>query len=167
MRRLVPPRPPARPDLSASLLATVGLMMLLLPVLLVTSSPTRLTSSALRLLDGGGAQPPHNGPLASVEVIAAPEQLTVLAYVQLADVRARPEQAERRETVLPHTPAGPDLVGLQRSLRQLHRLDPSQRAIQLRPADTLDVATWAQLMDAVRSDAAGPLFPDVRVEDPG
>jgi hypothetical protein len=166
MKHLRPPRPANPPDLSAALLSTVGLMLLLLPVLMVSSSPVRLTSSSLQLIDAGGATPPHGGPLASIEVHADADALRIVALVQRADVRARPDEAERREVILPAVDSAPDLPGLQRALRRFSTLDPSQRRIAVRPADTLDVTSWVQLMDSVRADPQGPLFPDVTVEDP-
>jgi hypothetical protein len=141
-------------------------MMLLLPVLLVTTSPHRLTATSLTLLASGGVRPPHRGPVAALEVIAASDAVIVQAEVRRADVRARTEETTTQRIEVPSQDAQLDLEGLQRALRRFADLDPSRSEITVRPDDDLPASQWVRVLDAVREDDVGPLFPDVAIEDP-
>ena len=67
---------------------------------------------------------------------------------------------------VPSQDAQLDLEGLQRALRRFADLDPSRSEITVRPDDDLPASQWVRVLDAVREDDAGPLFPDVAIEDP-
>jgi biopolymer transport protein ExbD len=85
----------------------------------------------------------------------------VIASLSRTDVRATAEEREQHETRLVDNEDGPDLRGLQEVLRSIKQIAPTRARIRIAPADDVTVQRVVHVMDAVRSDALGPLFPEV------
>jgi len=134
-------------------------MVILLPMLLMTTSARKLTGLSLSVAAPGDALPPlPPGPIEQLVVRVDGAGYRVQADVRSTDVRAATGDVERRD--LPAT----DLAGLRAVLRTLKQLDPKRSRITLVPArdtPTQRVVSW---MDAVKADSRGELFPEVVVE---
>ncbi len=162
MKRLYAPSP--APDVRAALLSVwVGLLLLLLPFLLITTSPDKLTAIDLHLSGGGGAPSPAR-VLESVEVRVEGADLEVRAAVRKTDVLAAAGDVEMRVVEIPGA-EDPDFVALQDTLARLRALDPAQTRIRVIPDDALSTADLVQVLDAVRARGNDPLFPDVELAE--
>lgn len=148
--------PSAPPDTRPAILSVVSLMVILLPMLLMTTSARRLTGLPLSVAAPGDALPPlPPGPIEQLVVTVGADGYHVHADVRSTDVRAASGDVERRD--LP----APDLGALQGVLRTLKGLDARRARITLVPsADTTteQVVAW---MDAVQRDNRGELFPEI------
>lgn len=138
-------------------------MVILLPMLLMTTSARRLTGLTLSVAAPGDALPPlPPGPIERLAVtVDGTGGYRVQADVRSTDVRAAAGDVERREL------SAPDLRGLQGVLRTLKTLDPARKRVTLVPGaetTTQQVVSW---MDAVQVDRSGELFPDVVLESVG
>ncbi len=159
------PRRPA--DTRPALLSVVALMFLLLPMLLLTSGASKLAGIDLRLLAGTGElPPPPPGPVESLEIAILPDRgeghpLRIRAGLRRADLGAGTGDVRVREERLPPAGGAADLAGLQSYLRGLKALDPSRRRALIAPADGVPTAAVVRLMDAVRADREGPLYPEL------
>lgn len=162
MRRLLAPRRRAGADPRPALLSVIALMFLLLPFVLLTTSPQKLGGLGLALA-GEGAEAPavSPGPLERVEVRTDGSRLVLRAAIRSTDVTAEAGDTTETETVLPPVDARPDLAGLQTRLAELRHLDPHQQRITVIPADDLSTSQVVALVDAVRGDPASPLFEEV------
>jgi len=131
-------------------------MVILLPMLLMTTSARRLTGLPLAVAAPGDALPPlPPGPIERLVVSVGDAGYRVEADVRSTDVRASAGDVERREL------SANDLSGLQGVLRTLKTLDPKRTRVTLVPGPlttTREVVSW---MDAVKMDRAGELFPEV------
>jgi hypothetical protein len=134
-------------------------MVILLPMLLMTTSARRLTGLSLSVAAPGDALPPlPPGPVERLVVTVADQGFAVRADVRNTDVRSSAGDVERREL------AAADLRGLQDVLATLKALDPSRKRITLVPGPqttTQQVVAW---MDAVKVGPRGELFPEVVLE---
>ncbi|MCB9746669.1 MAG: biopolymer transporter ExbD [Alphaproteobacteria bacterium] len=141
----------------------IALMFLLLPFLLLTTSLSRLVGLDLRLPPTGSELPPElPGLVESVEVHAEGARLELRAAVRRSDVVTSGGEVEQRATPYPPLADGSlDLVGLQAGLRSLKELDPVRSRALLVPDDALPARQLVLLMDALRADASGELFPEV------
>lgn len=157
-RRLFPPAREA-PDMRPALLSVVALMLLLVPMVLLTSTGQKATGLALGLPGPDDDLPPTPpGPVEQLRVERVEAGFRVQAAVRRTDVLASSGDVERQEL------EASDLAALQVHLRRLKRLDPDRERVTLAPGpDTPagDVVAW---MDAVRADAQGPLYPQVVIE---
>ncbi|MCB9759636.1 MAG: biopolymer transporter ExbD [Alphaproteobacteria bacterium] len=137
-------------------------MFLLLPFLLLTTSVARLIGLDLALPPAGTELPPEPpGVVESLEVEVAQRTLIVRAAVRRTDVVTSAGEVEAREQRLPPVADGLDLGGLQGTLRQLKDIDPKRARLVLAPDDALPTRQLVLLMDAVRRDRQGELYPDV------
>ena len=155
MRRLFR-RARARPDTRPALMSVAALMVLLLPLLLMTSSAQKLTGIALGVPGPGEDLPPEPpGAVERIVVSRAAGGYRVEAAVRTTDVRAQVGDTEQRRFEVP------DLAGLQEVLLSLKRLDPERERIVLVPAPDTPAEEVVAWMDAVRAGPEGPLFPRV------
>jgi hypothetical protein len=147
---------PAGPDLRPALLSIVALMVLLLPLLLMTTSLQKRAGIALGV-PGPDEELPPEVP-GAVEDLRVERQATgylVRASVRKTDVVGSVGNTEAKEVL------ATDLTGLQEVLATFKGLDPKRERITLVPAldtPTDEVVRW---MDAVRAGPSGELFPKV------
>ncbi len=136
-------------------------MFLLLPFLLLTTSVQKLVGLDLRIPSSGDLPPELPGAVEDLTVRAEGKTLTVQASVRKSDVGANIGETEAR--VVEVDPAGEalDLAGLQAALRTFKRLDPERTRVLLIPGDAVPGRDVVLLMDAVRADRDGELFPEV------
>jgi len=90
-----------------------------------------------------------------------PTDLSIRARLKRTDVRASTEELEEREIPVPPGETGLNLKGLQEKLRTLKALSPLQQKIALQPQDDVLTHQLVVVMDAIRSDNQGDLFPQV------
>ena len=149
-------------DVRPALLSIVGLMFLLMPFLLLTTSVQKLVGIELHVPPAAATLPPDPaGVVEDLVVNVVGEDLEVSASVRRTDVGADAGDVQVRVVELPRTDEGLDLAGLQTALRQLKAIDPERRKVLLAPDDAVPGAHVVHLMDALRSDASGELFPEV------
>lgn len=149
------PAPDARP----ALFSVVALMVLLVPLVLVTSTGQKMTGLSLGL-PGPSEElpPPPPGPVEALRVTRVPEGYRVQAAVRRTDVLASAGDVEQQELL------AADLGALQAHLVRLKALDPQRQRIHLAPAADTPASEVVRWMDAVRQGPQGPLFPEVVVE---
>ncbi len=139
------------------LLSVVALMFLLLPMLLLTTSVSKLVGLDLALAQGAGELPPPPPGAVEAVTVVVDEHLEVTASVRRTDVVTSAGDVEVRSWEL----ARGDARGLQGVLRDLKELDPLARRVVLAPDDAVSAAELVRLMDVVRSDSHGALFDEV------
>ena len=131
-------------------------MVLLLPMLLMTSSMQRRAGLVLGVPGPDEELPPEvPGAVESLRVSRDASGFLVYAAVRNTDVVSATGDTEAREF---HADT---LTSLQEVLATLKRLDPARERITLVPAadtTTDEVVRW---MDAVRAGPTGKLFPKV------
>ena len=152
MGRLFSP-PSAPPDMRPALLSVVALMVLLLPLLLMTTSAQKLTGLALGVPGPDEELPPEPpGAVERISVERVPEGYQVTAAVRNTDVLSTTGDVEEKSVL------AADLTALQGALATFKALDPKRDRVTLIPAadtPTEEVVRW---MDAVRNGPDGPLF---------
>jgi len=162
LRRLRARPAPSPPDLRPALLAVIGLMFLLLPFLLLTTSIRKLAGLDLELAqDRGDLAPLPPGVVESLEVWLRGDELRVRAAVRTLDVNAATGDATWSELQLPGRDGELDLAGLQLELARLRRLDPARQRIELRPTDGTPTSLVVAVADALRGSAEQELFSQV------
>jgi biopolymer transport protein ExbD len=146
-------------------LSIIGLLFLLLPFLLFTTSPQQLAALGIRLPSPGESAPSvHMGPVQDLIVTATDLGVVVSAEIQRQDVRAAVGDVEQWSRELPPVQGAMDLLGLQSTLRQIKSQDPSRNRITVAPSDSTTTGDLVDLMDAVREDREGALFSEVALE---
>lgn len=144
----------------------IALLLLLLPMLLVTSSPQKLAGIGLSVA-GAGELPPHAGAVAAIAVeVAVDGAARVRATVRRTDVGAGVGDVAERHVEVPPLDGRLDLVRLQDALEEIRRLDPSLTRITVTPSDAASVREIVAFLDAVRARAGRPLYPDVVLAQP-
>ena len=114
LRRLRPPRQPVTPDLRPGLLSVVGLLFLLLPFLLLTTSIQKLTGLELQLAGSTGELTPlPPGQVEAVEVHLRDQTLRIRSAQRTRDVTASQGDVTWSERDLPPREGSMDLSGLQ------------------------------------------------------
>ncbi len=140
-------------------MAVISLLLLLLPLLLVTTAAQKRVGLDLKISSQEGAGAPQMGPLERLALHVGEVGLEIRASIRKSDVTAALGDTEERRITLPHDSQGPDLAALQAALREMKRLDPTRERIELLPTDDVTAGTLMAILDAVRGDGAGPLFP--------
>ncbi len=162
LRRLRPPRPRSTPDLRPGLLSVVGLLFMLLPFLLLTTSIQKLTGLDLALAASPGELAPlPPGQLEAVEVHLHGQRLVLRSALRTRDVTASQGDVTWSEAELPPVAGAMDLEGLQDALQRLRSLDPDHSRALVVPADDIPTSRVVALVDAVGSQGGVALFPDV------
>ena len=136
-------------------------MFLLLPFLLLTTSVQKLVGLDLRIPSSGDLPPELPGAVEDLTVRVTAKDALVQAQVRKSDVGANIGETETREVEVPATGEALDLAGLQAALRSFKRLDPERTRVLLVPDDSVPGRDVVLLMDALRGDADGELFPEV------
>ncbi|MFH1470044.1 MAG: hypothetical protein ABIO70_37010 [Pseudomonadota bacterium] len=162
LRRLRSRLPRGGPDLRPGLMAVIGLLFLLLPFLLLTTSLQKLCGLPFGLAASPGdlAVLP-TGRVEAVEVHLQGQDLVLRSAVRTLDVTASQGDVTWSEVTLPPRDGAMDLTGLQRELATVAALDPDHHRVLLVPADDTPTAKVIALVDAVRSQRGRELFPDV------
>jgi hypothetical protein len=155
------PRPVADPR--PALLAVIALLVLLVPFVLLTSSPVHLAALGLALAAEAPAAP-RSGAVRDVVVLLRGDEIEIRALVRRTDVTASDRDVEERVTRLPPTATGPDLTGLGDVLDGLRRLDPDRRRLRLAPEDGVPAGRVVAAMDVARGGPDAPRFADVVLE---
>lgn len=144
------------PDVRPAMLSIVSLMVLLLPMLLMTTSAQKLTGLAMGLPGPSEELPPEPpGPVESLTVVRVDGGYQVQATVRSTDVNASVGDTETKSLM-----AG-DLSSLQGVLAKLKKLDPKRDRITLAPSKEMPTDEVVQWMDAVRAGPEGPLYPRI------
>lgn len=167
MKRRLFQQEPSLADLRPAMLSVwIALLLLLLPMLLVTSSPQKLAGIGLSVA-GAGELPPHAGAVAAVAVTLDPTgSLRVVAQVRRTDVGAGVGDTSERRVDIPAKAGKVDLPLLQGALEEIQRLDPTLTRITVQPSDTASVREIVALLDAVRARGGRALYPDVVLAPP-
>ena len=156
------PKKASREESQGSMLSIISLLLLLLPFLLLTTSPQKLAALGFRLPETGEGLPPlPKGIVEDLWVETESKTLTLHKKIRTTDVGASQGQSTTSSMRFIAKKASLDLEGLQEALREIKLLDPNRMRVRLQPhpeATTADVVT---LMDALRSDASGSLFEEV------
>jgi len=165
-RRMGRAAPPSDPDLRGGLLAVVCLFFILLPCLMLSTSLYRLTSLPFRLpgasADASAAGPPEQpSPIEALQLRLGAGGMVLRAALRTSDVTAMAGQGVWNETPLPDRDGRPDIAALRARLAQIHRLDPAFLKIELLPDDDTPTDHLVLVMDAVREDQDGALFPEI------
>ena len=152
-------------DPRPGLLSIISLLLLLLPFLLLTTSPQKLAALSFRLPAAGEGLPPlPPGPVEELSLSVQADALLLTQALRRTDVQASVGDTERRQLRLAHRSDGFDIPGLQAALRELKSIDPARERITLQPAPKSTAAQVVSLMDAMRADNVGPLFREVVLE---
>ena len=138
-----------------------SLLFLLLPFLLLTTSPQKLVGLHMQAQKTGVGVALTTGEVEHISVLMSPNDLSILARLKRTDVRASAEELEERKIAVPSADSGLNLAGLQERLRGLKALSPLQEKIHLQPQDDVLTQQLVVVMDALRKDAQGVLFPQV------
>jgi hypothetical protein len=152
-------RPTTSPDARPALFSVISLIVLLIPMLLLTSSLERTTGLPLGVAGSDDDLPPEPiGRVESLRVERIEAGYLLTAEVRNTDVRSSAGDTERKQLT------ATDLAALQTALQTFKGLDPDRKRITLQPsADTTtdEVVRW---MDAVRVGPQGELYPRVVLE---
>ncbi len=157
MRRLFS-APTEAHDLRPTVLSVAGLMLLLLPLTLLSTSLDKRTGLAIGLSGGQGDRMMGEGPVEQLKVRRVSDGFLVEAAVRTTDVRASAGDVERRSVRVS------DLTELQATLAQMKQIDPDRTEVTLVPAATSTTAQVVAWMDAARVGPTGDLFPKVVLE---
>ncbi len=141
----------------------MSLLLLLLPLLLVASTPQKRVGLRLQVSGGEHVDVPGRGAVQRLEVQVRGRLLAVEAELRRTDVTASSTDTEIRRVELPPRGEDLDLPGLQATLRDLKALDPERQRLSLLPADDVTGGALVALLDAVRADDSGILFPSPRL----
>lgn len=157
MRRLFAASPEAH-DLRPTVMSVTGLMLLLLPLTLLSTSLDKRTGLAIGLSGGQGERMLGEGPVEKLTVHRIAEGFRVEAAVRTTDVRAAAGEVEHRTVTVS------DLTGLQATLTQMKQIDPARTELTLVPQASSTTAQVVAWMDAARVGPAGDLFPEIVLE---
>ena len=149
-------------DPRPGLLSIISLLLLLLPFLLLTTSPQKLAALGFRLPPAGEGLPPlPSGVIEELWVQVDASALVINKTIRRSDVDAGQGEADLTQTRVEGHQGEHDLLGLQTSLREIKQLDPTRDRIRLHPEAESTTAHVVTLMDAIRSDRFGELFGQV------
>ncbi len=141
-------------------------MLLLLPFLLLTTSPQKLVGLGLKLPAAQANALAATGEVETLRVELHEDRLVMRAALRRSDVRASTGEVEQWEQVLPHVPGEESgqimqLAEMQRHARALKEMAPLRQRVLLVPDDSVATEEVVWVMDALREDASGELFPQV------
>ena len=151
------------------MLSVIALMLLLLPFLLLTTSPQKLVGLGLKLPTVQANALAATGEVETLRVELHEDRLVMRAALRRSDVRARTGEVEQWQQVLPHLPQETgqtiQLSEMQRHARVLKEMSPLRQRVVLVPDDSVATEEVVWVMDALREDASGELFPQVALGD--
>ena len=149
-------------DPRPGLLSIISLLLILLPFLLLTTSPQKLAALGFRLPAAGeGLAPLPPGPVEKLHLGVEEASLLLTTALRRTDVRASVGESDHSEIRLEHIGGEFDISGLQAALREVKAIDPQRERITLQPSGDSSAAQVVQLMDALRADKNGDLFTEV------
>jgi hypothetical protein len=151
MRRLFAPQAEV-PDLRATVLSVAGLMLLLLPLTLLSTSMDKRTGLPIGLSGGQGQGLLGEGAVQQLLVRRDGAGFVVEAQVRTTDVRATAGDVEHRSI------RAADLEALQVVLGRMKQLDPARDELTLVPEGRSTTAQVVRWMDAARHGPSGELF---------
>ena len=147
------------PDARPALFSVISLIVLLIPMLLLTSSLERTTGLPLGVAGSSDDLPPEPiGRVEALHVERVAEGYLLTADVRNTDVRSSAGDTERKQST------APDLAALQQALVAFKSLDPGRKRISLRPGRATTTEEVVRWMDAVRVGPQGELYPRVVLE---
>jgi len=148
--------PQQEPDIRPALLSMSALMMILLPTLLLVTTPQKLVGISLSMAGATTDIPPTPpGILESLRIEVLADGFLIEASVRKTDVLASTGDVEQKTwsfTTWPESIA---------QLEKIKELDPSRKRIQIAPlpsSETKEVIHW---MDSLQKET---LFPEVIIE---
>ena len=150
----------AEPDIKPALMSLAALMMILLPTLLLITTPQKLTAKTLSISGDGQSIPqPTGGVVSSLILSATAEGYLLEAELRKTDVLASSDDIEHKSWIHQEWPE------VLETLKQLKTLDPERKRIELRPqlsSTTQQVVGW---MDSLQH---ADRFPEVVIstQDP-
>lgn len=149
-------------DPRPGLLSIISLLLLLLPFLLLTTSPQKLAELGFRLPPAGEGLPPlPKGVIEELWIEVEENAVVIHKAIRRSDVDAGQGEADWTQSRIDGVEGQPDLASIQRSLREIKSLDPKRERIRLHPASETTTAEVVVLMDALRADTQGELFGQV------
>ena len=127
------------------MLSIISLLLLLLPFLLLTTSPQKLASLGFHLPKTGEGLPPlPKGIVEDLWVETEAKTLTLHKKIRTTDVGASQGQSTTSSMRFIARKASFDLGGLQEALREIKVLDPNRMRVRLQP-HPVDGHTWEHL----------------------
>ena len=145
-----------QPDVRPTFLAMSALMMILLPTLLLVTTPQKLVAIPLSIAGTSTKiPPPPNGIVERIRVEINAETFVIEARVRNTDVLAKSGDIETKTWT---TNSWEDCL---EQLAKLKQLDPQRQRIQIAPAATSPTHQVIYWMDTLQTDS---LFPEVIVE---
>lgn len=151
-----------REDPQGSMLSIISLLLLLLPFLLLTTSPQKLAALGFRLPENGDDLPPlPKGIVEDLWVETHATTVTLHKKIRTTDIGASEGQSTLSKMEIASRDASFDLGTLQEALREIKLLDPNRVRVRLQPHPEATASEVVTLMDALRSDASGTLFEEV------
>ena len=155
MRKLFSAQP-EEPDIRPAMLSMSALMMILLPTLLLVTTPQKLIGLPLSMAGTTTEIPPSPpGVIESLNVEVNPTSFVLQANVRKTDVLASAGDVETK------TWSFTEWKELITQLESLKKLDPSRKRIQLQPHATSTTKQVIHWMDTLQR---GDLFSEVIVE---
>lgn len=131
-------------------LAIISLMFLLLPLLLITTSPIKLAGVNLALI---GQEPPQNfSVLEDLRLELIKNEIHITAKIRKQDANAAKGDTITNELIIPQS----DLEALSQHLSSLKALDKTRTRIVIKPDDKEQLSSLIQVMDVAKSS-----FPDL------
>jgi len=145
-------------DRRPALLSMAALMILLLPTLLLITSTQKTTALPLAVAGNSADIPPaESGLIASLDVISTDRGYLVEAKLRKSDVLATESDVETKKWVVEND------TELQDTLRQLKNRDNLRTRIRLKPLANAKTQTVIHLLDLLKGDREGELFPETLI----
>jgi hypothetical protein len=144
------------PDIRPALLSMSALMMILLPTLLLITTPQKLIGISLSMA-GASTEIPQtpSGLVESLHIEVTSDGFLIEAKVRKTDVLSSSGDVERKTWLLNSWSECVD------RLEQIKSLDPTRKRIQLSPLPTSSTKEVIHWMDTLQQDT---LYPEVIIE---
>ena len=158
MRRLFGHRRQHGVDRRPALLSMAALMILLLPTLLLVTSTQKTTALPLSIAGNAKDIPPAiSGIISSLDVIATEDGYRIEAKFKRTDMNASDADVEQKSWGINKE------NDLQKKLRELKNIDSLRTRIRLKPKPSADTQTVIHLLDLLKRDGEGELFPETLI----
>ena len=155
MNRLFGKRRNPSVDRRPALLSMAALMILLLPTLIMITSTQKTTALPLAVSGNALDIPPiSNGLISSLEVTALESGYQLKAHIKKSDVLAGNSDVEEKNWTLENEQE------LQDKLRALKNQDTQRTRIRLKPHSSSKTQAVVHVLDLLKSDKSGELFPE-------
>ena len=155
MNRLFGNRQVQAVDRRPALLSMAALMILLLPTLMMITSTQKTTALPLAVSGNALDVPPISpGLISSLEVTALESGYQLKAKIKKSDVLAGSNDVEEKNWIFNNEQE------LQDKLRELKDQDALRTRIRLKPHSSSNTQAVVQIIDFLKSDKQGELFPE-------